>query len=444
MNRFLVGLVCLFYLISCKDSNHESEDSETPDNTPLLTINTTVTKDISPYFFGQNYWSWVDEWGAQVKGTESQVESLQLDILRIGGTEADRSYPHAFDTTKILDALNYAREVGAEPIIQLPTLNDWNTNPASVQSAVEIVQFIQKSDFQVEYFSIGNEPDIYVEQGVKESHTAEETATFFNVISDTVKAINSSFKIIGPDLAWKYYQGNNWLSPFLSLSNSKMDILSVHRYPFAPENATKENVIDDAESFRSDINMIKGYLNTVNKSAMPIAITETHVSYDGDPSFSTQTGSPQTFWAAFWAADVIGVALEEELWNLSFWSISEGWTLGFIDGGTKLPRPTFHVLKLLANQLGDKVLEITNKPNSAKVYATLDSETQAVQVLFLNSSENSSTIKWKLQRSTGTQEMETTLDPNSITLLVYSSSNSLTSWRYTESHANQNMEPQQN
>ncbi len=283
-----------------------------------------------------------------------------------------------------------------------------------------------------------------MEQGVKESHTAEETATFFNVISDTVKAINSSFKIIGPDLAWKYYQGNNWLSPFLSLSHSKMDILSVHRYPFAPESATKENVIDDAESFRSDINMIKGYLNTVNKSAMPIAITETHVSYDGDPSLSTQTGSPQTFWAAFWAADVIGVALEEGLWNLSFWSISEGWTLGFIDGDTKLPRPTFHVLKLLANQLGDKVLEITNKPKSAKVYATLDSETQAVQVLFLNSSENSSTIKWKLQRSTGTQEMETTLEPNSITLLVYSSSNSLTSWRYTESHANQNMEPQQN
>src|SRR5690606_24449827 len=114
---------------------------------------------VSPFFFGQNYWSWVDEWGAQVQGTEELVTEIQLNLLRIGGTEADRSYPHPFDYDKVKEAIAYARAVGAEPVLQLPGLYAMTGEQATTATAIEMVNYVRDQKLGVKYFSIGNEPD---------------------------------------------------------------------------------------------------------------------------------------------------------------------------------------------------------------------------------------------------------------------------------------------
>lgn len=452
-NKLLIHIL-VGVMAACSSSSPTDHSSDDTPNTPPITnppeetvdftVDRTKSKPISPFFFGQNYWSWVDEWGAQVHGTEEVVSDLQLDLLRIGGTEADRSYPHPFDYTKVEEAIAYSKAIGAEPVLQLPTLNAMSGEQATIQSAIEMVEYVRNNDLGVQYFSIGNEPDIYVDQGVKEAYTPQELSMFFNAISDSVKKIDPNYVILGPDLAWKYYKGNNWLSPFLLESATKMDVVSIHRYPFAPEAATKDNVMKDAEKFRSDIRMIKGYLEDVSQSEMPIAVTETHVSYDGDPLNSNYTGSPQTYWAGLWVADVIGVALEEELWNLSFWSISEGWTLGFIDGETKEPRPTYHVLKLLANHVGDKVLSVSGSETDVTFYATENTENNSVIAWFLNKSSQDKTIEWKITDSTEEIIYETTIGSNSLTLIIKTSDGNTTKWVYSEEESNANTGPVQN
>lgn len=441
----IAGLIVACDSSSPAGNTNEDQDDEPPvANNTDFTIDRTNSKSVSPFFFGQNYWSWIDEWGAQVQGTENLISALQLDMLRIGGTEADRSYPHPFDFAKVDEAVAYANAVGAEPVLQLPTLNAMSGDPATVQSAMDLVRHVRDNEYGVKYFSIGNEPDIYVDQGVKASYSPEEFSAFFNEISDSLKQIDPDYKVIGPDLAWKYYAGNNWLSPILSGSADKMDIVSIHRYPFDAVAANRDDVMKDAEKFRSDLRMIKGYLDEVSKGDMPIAVTETHVSYDGDPNNSTQSASPQTFWAGLWVADIIGVALEEEVWNLSFWSISEGWTLGFIDGDSRQPRPTYQVLKLLSNHVGDQVLSVSGSETDVVMYVTENTDDDSVTIWFLNKSNEEKDISWKFKDSSDDDTFETALAPNSLTLLLLSSDGSTSQWLYTEEMANANSEPEFN
>lgn len=451
MKLKLLFLIAAGLIASCDSSSPTNNSSDDPLNDPpatdppVSTVDFTIerenSKPVSPFFFGQNYWSWVDEWGAQVQGTEELVADIQLNMLRIGGTEADRSYPHPFDYDKVKEAIAYARAVGAEPVLQLPGLYDMSGEPATTETAMEMVNYVRDHNLGVKYFSIGNEPDIYTDQGVKTSYTPQELSIFFNAVSDSIKKIDPDYVILGPDLAWKYYENNNWLSPFLSQSAQKLDVVSIHRYPFDPDAATKENVMKDAEKFRSDIRMIKDYLSQVSHSEVPIAVTETHVSYDGDPMNSNFSASPQTFWAGLWVADVVGVALEEEVWNLSFWSISEGWTLGFIDGETKEPRPTYQVLKLLANHVGDRVLTVSGTETDVSVYATENTDENAVIVWFLNKSNQEKEISWKVKESSLEQDYDINLVPNSLTLLIRTTDGNMDQWIYSEEQSDKNSEP---
>jgi hypothetical protein len=86
--------------------------------------------------------------------------------------------------------------------------------------------------------------------------------------------------------------------------------------------------------------------------------------------------------AALWVADQIGVGMEEQLWSLDFWSLSEGWTLGFIDNGT--PRPAFQALKLFGDHFGDQMATVTGAPNDVAVYASRRSGTAKTYLVAVN------------------------------------------------------------
>ncbi len=397
-----------------------------------VTVDATDAAPVSEFFFGQNYWSWVDEWGSQVDGTEEMVAELNIQLLRVGGTENDRNYPEAFDYAELDAAVAYADAIGAEILFQIPLLNNMNGEPMDVASALELVNYIREKGYPIRYFAIGNEPDIYTDQGVKDAYSVAELCTAFSAMSDAIREVDENYVIVGPDLAWKYFPGNNWLSPFLQSCGTSLDVITLHRYPFDPEEATKEAVMADHAEFRNNINMIKGYMNNLGMSGTPLAYTEHNVTYDGEPSNSNFSGSPGSFWAGLWVADMVGVGMEEGIWNMSFWSISEGWTLGFIDGDTHMPRAAYHVLKLLATQVGDQSLSVTNTLSDVTAYATRHSDTGDVIAWFLNKSDQEVTIAWELKEAGSVREFEDILPAESLVLVVQQGGESRTVWVYSQ------------
>ncbi len=63
------------------DDGDENPDPIDEELVADIKIDLSAKVAISPMFFGQNYWSWVSEWGAQVNGTEELMQAVGLNLL---------------------------------------------------------------------------------------------------------------------------------------------------------------------------------------------------------------------------------------------------------------------------------------------------------------------------------------------------------------------------
>ena len=336
-----------------------------------VTVSGAAPRDVARTFFGQNYWSWVKEWGDPVALTQEQVAAVGLGLLRAGGANNDNQTPEPFSDAEVLEFLAYATEIGAEPLLQVPVLKNPSGTEATAEDAAALVNYVNgELGAEVRHYSIGNEPDLYTTQGHADAtFDAVAACAKFRSFAEAMKGADPSIEIWGPDLSHKYTRGNDWLTPFLNACGDAVDVIAVHRYPFAPAACTESNAYADLTAFRQTIRDLRAIQSATGVADKPLAITEANITYDGAPENSTLPASPGTFPAALWLADNLGVGLEEGLANISYWSLSEGWTLGFFDGAT--PRPAFHVLALYAQRFGSQALQVTGvtAPQAVSVYA---------------------------------------------------------------------------
>jgi hypothetical protein len=132
---------------------------------------------------------------------------------------------------------------------------------------------------------------------------------------------------------------------------------------------TLQSVLEAAQYFRDTLIDLRALIDDAGYPNMPLAVTEANVSWDGDPANDVLTGSPGTFLAGLYVADMLGIGLEEGLWTHAFWSISEGWTLGFITEQGQV-RPSYHALRMYAEHFGSNVVDVTSTPTGFDVYAS--------------------------------------------------------------------------
>lgn len=449
---FLISMIGCNKSVGTKVDSIDPEKPETPDTPDTSTtedisfvVSAINPKPISPYFYGQNYWSWVVQWGGQVLETEEAVSDLHLNILRMGGTQPDQNTPEPFDIQKLDQAMAYAQKVGAEPILQLPLLKDWELHDATAQSAMQMVRYVnEEKHYGVKYFSIGNEPDLYVEQSQKEADYDPQTAcALFAEIHDSIKAFDPSLQIVGPDFA-KFSATNDWFQSFVGACKDKIDIFAIHRYPFHPTLTTQRNVLNDRENYRSTLISIKQDLKNFGLENIPFALTETNVTWDGNPANKPLEASPGSFLAGLWVADILGVSMEEELWNVSFWSISEGWTLGFIDGNNNSPRPAYYVLKMFTEHFGDQILQVESELEDVSVYASRDTQTTNIVLAVINKSTSEENLAWKIKDSeTSSRTYQNVFPALSLTIIIQPMQGNAEIWQYRGDLAAENQAPVQ-
>lgn len=117
--------------------------------------------------FGENYWCW-DGYGDNMPKTQALVTPLKLDVLRAGGynNDAEKSTgaygSDPFGDSQIDAFVAYCKAVGAEPLIQVPLIDNYKKNgTANPADAAAIVAYCKSKGYGVKYWEIGNEPDLY-------------------------------------------------------------------------------------------------------------------------------------------------------------------------------------------------------------------------------------------------------------------------------------------
>jgi hypothetical protein len=337
--------------------------------------------------FGVNYWLWSPTWGSTIAGTETDIAMLAPKFLRIGGHNNDNNTPDRFDAAALATAVAYARAIDAQPILQVPLLADAaGVVPTAADAAALVTLANVTGGYQIRYFSIGNEPDLYPDQEatLKTFTPADYCAKATSFVA-AMKAVDPSITIVGPDLSWKYQTGaNDWLSPILTMCGSVLDVIAVHRYPFAPEASRAAAAPGDAATFRSTINHIRDLMTAAGAGDKPLALTETNITYDGSPEKSTLDASPGTLPAGLWTADMLGTARAANLWTTLYWSVSEGWTLGLETPPPRTLRPAFHALALWGAHSGPTLLAVTSSPTGVSVYASRDAADTKTFAIIVN------------------------------------------------------------
>jgi hypothetical protein len=427
-----------------------AKDSGAADSTTRVTVNVDSPRAISPMLYGHNYYNWIAAWGGQVLGVKDMVVPLGLNLLRAGGTPSDVSTPVMFDFDQLDTFVHYAADVGAQPLLQIPFvgLRDANGNliPATSQNAAAIVQHANVDrGYGIRYFTIGNEPDIYEEQGQKiggqstVGYTPEQFCAKFSEYVAAMKAADPTIRIVGPELSWKYSSGNDWLSPFLRGCGDLVDVVTIHLYPFSSTQDTAEAVLSNAPSFRATIRNVRQLMVNSGYGGKPFGITESHVTWDDDPAKPQLSGAPGSIAAGLWIADVLGVAMEEDLWTLAFWSLSEAWTISFIDGRT--PKPEYYALMTVRQHFRSAIGSVTGAPEGVSAYAGRNDN--STPVLFVNKTSKQQNFTVAIVGApTAITDVSIAIPPLSLVVLEIPDSGAALAWVYGDTQRSQGIGPQ--
>jgi hypothetical protein len=392
-----------------------------------------------------NYWQWTPTWGNNVAGTESLVAALTPAYIRVGGYNNDANTPDPFDDAQMDTLVAYATAIGAQPIIQVPLLQDTQGQAPTAATAAEMVRYANVTKgYAIKYFSIGNEPDIYATQGLPSDSSKPAIANYqptdycttARAFVTAMKAVDPSILIVGPDLAWKFQAGtsNDWLTPILQNCGDLFDVIAIHRYPFEAAQATLSAAAVDAAQYRSIITSVKGILKSTGYGQKPLALTEMNVAYNA--TSCVLGASPGTVGSALWVADSLGTSMELGLWTSAIWNISDtdSWSLGFLGGPpTHLPRPEYYAYQMFAEHVGPTQLSVASTPTRVSVYASRSAANSGTQVIVVNWNTTTEPVAIQV---TGLASMVTTptfdLPAESLAAFEIPDTGTTTAWVYGE------------
>ncbi|HVV53435.1 MAG TPA: hypothetical protein VHO06_27505, partial [Polyangia bacterium] len=361
--------------------------------TPVVV--STATRTPRTTTWSVNYWTWMPSFGDDVTGTETLVAALGPSYMRVGGYNNDANTPDPFDDAQMDAMVAYARAIGAQPIVQVPLLADTAGNPPTPDTAAAMVQYAKTQGYGIQYYSIGNEPDIYDTPGQPSwpamiGYTPEDYCAAVTADVAAMKAVDPTIKIVGPDLSWKYQAGGgpsvDWLTPILETCGDAFDIVSIHRYPFEAAMATLPAAAADPAQFRQVMTSVRGILQETGQGEKPLALTEMNAAYDA--TGCVLGASPGTVGSALWMADILGSAIDLGLWTSAVWDVSDDddWSLGLIGlPPAHQPRPEYYAYLLYAQHVGPTVLAApSGLPGGVSAYASRNAADDATEIVVVN------------------------------------------------------------
>ena len=214
-----------------------------------------------------------------------------------------------------------------------------------------------------------------------------------------MKSVDPSIRIVGPDLAYKYNAGSDWLSPILRGCGDLFDIIAVHRYPFSAAMATLPAARADVSSFRNSVAFVRGSMQAAGYGDKPLAFTEMNVDYDALPSVNVPAAVAGSLPSALWVADILGASQELALRTTALWAISDDDSrkFGLISAPpAHTPRPQYYTYQLFAQHSGPTLVEPMSAPDGVRVYPTRNAADDTTQAIVVNWQQSAQVLEFRV------------------------------------------------
>src|SRR5229473_2521678 len=268
---------------------------------------TSPIRKLDPIAIGMN----LSGYGYPNVFANDRVEQRKLKMLGIKYMRMDLKYITPGDpTSKIVCSANGCdarwtgdqwvqaiKAIDAQPLIMVSS--------STVDAANMVKHFNKDTNNYVQYWIVGNEPDLARISAVTYS-------TNFNQVFDAMKAIDPTIKIGGGATAW---YDTPFFQTFLQQSGSRVDFIDFHGY------AQEGNVQGDyttlfqiAAGYGNGINNLRSLIQQIvpaRASQIGIEVGEWELNWGG-------TEQNNTNFHAVWAASVLGHILSSGGWSLFY------------------------------------------------------------------------------------------------------------------------------
>jgi hypothetical protein len=324
---------------------------------------------ISPYIYGSNYGPWT----AVPAGKMEEALNSHVSALRWpGGNWGDQNDI----TTNQLDwFIKLCKQMGAVPTISVRLLD------GTPETAAGLLRYANlEKGYQIRYWSVGNEPDLFD----RKPNVDYDTARFnreWRAMAVAMKAVDPSILLMGPELSGGYTSnfesnpkdaaGRDWMTEFLKANGDLVDIVTYHRYPFPLPNDTKNVTIDqlrqDPPEWTRTVRALRTLVRETTGRDLPIAVTEANAN--SGPVVRGEA-SPDSFYAAIWWADVLGRMIDEDVLMVNQFMLSTasgqagGWGLISILGLA----PAYYVYQMY-NHFGTERVYASSGVANVSIYA---------------------------------------------------------------------------
>jgi hypothetical protein len=337
---------------------------------------------ISPYIFGTNY----GPMHAILPDMLPYAMNAGITALRWpGGAWGDVVDIQTFQIDTFIEFCN---QMGALPTISVRLLG------GTPETAANLVRYTNiEKKYGVVYWSIGNEPTLYAEN-TGETYDTVRFNQEWRAIAEAMKAVDPTIQLMGPELhQWgtslattlKDSSGRDWMTEFLKTNGDLVDVVTVHRYPLwksGGQSVTIQELRQNTNEWPALVIYLRSLIQEITGRDIPIAFTEVN----SDPrSVIAGKATPDSFYNAIWYADVLGHLIQQQVFMVNQWVISQRESGLSLISGTEI-RPTYYTFLMYKN-FGSELIYASSGMSDLNVYAA-KREDGTLTVMIVNLADN--------------------------------------------------------
>lgn len=363
-----------------------------------LTVDASTTLGtISPYVYGSN----MNLYSIIPMSLMDEAQAMGLGFMRFGGGDTDRMDMRS----NIFDLfILQTRQVGAEPLMSVRLLG------GTPEAAADWVRYANvEKGYNVRYWSIGNEPNLFVALMGVETYTVNDLIAQWRAIAEAMLEVDPTIEFVGPDIT-QYIplsvegdevtffmgsgdpydaEGNDWLIPFLEANGDLLSYVAIHRYPW-PRAGEDGATIDGMRTQPQEWDVVLPNLRAIIRNAtgrdIPIAVTEIN---SNSANSAGGEASLDSHFNAIWLADTLGRMINNQVAIVAYWDMQGGAGRGWGLLSSYNVRPTGYTY-MMYTHLGTELLAAQSNDPLVTVYAA-QREDGAVTVMVINLGDEAAT-----------------------------------------------------
>lgn len=409
--RFIYPIIILL-LVACRGVPAIGNESTITPSTPAIATPPAGTLwidpsqdqgEISKFVLGANHGPWAD------LGTSNLEPAKDSGITFLrwpGGNWGDQN---DVQTYQIDNYIRQARMMGAEPSITVRLLN------GTPEQAAQLVQYTNiEKGYGVKYWSIGNEPDLFI---VSDSTwTPDYYAQRWREFAIAMKAVDPTIQFYGPEIS--AFLGDtdhfdprellyansvklditkrDYLTQFLKLNADMVNIVAVHQYPFPKSSKDGVPSWEQLRDNEPEWDRIVPNLRRIVKETIgvdkPVGITE--FNSDASNAMGAET-STDSFYNALWLADVLGRMIRTQPDVIAYWLLKNNYAGHGLMSSFDL-RPTYYVYQIY-KQFGNHLLAAYSPEEYVSLFAAKRDD-GTITAIFVNNNNQSISKPFKIEQ----------------------------------------------